>query len=315
MKNKIRSLITHQFVKGSFIFTISNFIISLLNYFFNFLVGRTLGPSSYGEVTAFFSYITIFSIPFTIISTLIIQKISSTNLDHYAYSKSLEGWFITKIKKWWFLFIMFIFITPFIPKLTNISHITGYLIIASVIIAPFSIFYISALQGLKLFLIVAVINVITAFIKFLGSFLVSLHIDGLLTVMSFLMFSTVFNLIAVFFSFNKYVKPEKLDYKIGKRIRDAVFNRYFVLTTASIISIILLTNVDIIFSKKYFTATEAGFFAAWSLFAKIIYYLIGPFVTLTFIFFSSDKDSKDQDRILIGTLGVLTIVSFLCLIL
>ncbi len=219
MKNRIKSFSNNLFIQGSFLFTVSNLIISLLNYFFNFLVGRALGPSGYGEITAFFSYTALFSIPFTIISTLIIQKIGSKETNHYAYAKSLELWFIKKIKKWWYLSLLLIILAPIMPRITNVSGVTGYLIIVVAILSPFSVFYSSALQGLKLFLISVVISIFTGFIKFTGALLVSLKIDGLLTVLLFLTISSIFNLVAVILSFRKYVKSIKAEAKIEKGIK------------------------------------------------------------------------------------------------
>ncbi len=311
MKNRIKSFSNNLFIQGSFLFTVSNLIISLLNYFFNFLVGRALGPSGYGEITAFFSYTALFSIPFTIISTLIIQKIGSKETNHHAYVKSLELWFIKKIKKWWYLSLLLIILAPIMPRITNVSGVTGYLIIVVAILSPFSVFYSSALQGLKLFLISVVISIFTGFIKFTGALLVSLKIDGLLTVLLFLTISSIFNLVAVILSFRKYVKSIKAEAKIEKGIKEAV-DKYFFLTSISVFSITLLANFDIIFVKKFFLPGDAGFFAAWSLFAKIIFYLVGPFVSLSFIFFSSKKNTKQQDKILIGTLLALVIVGSIC---
>jgi len=312
MKNKIKSLASNPFVQGSFLLTISNLIISTLNYFFNFLTGRALGPTGYGEITAFFSYSAIFSIPFTIVSSLIIQKIGSNDTNHYAFAKALELWFINKIKKWWFLSVLLIAIAPFMPRITNVAPVTGYLIIVAAIFAPFSVFYSSALQGLKLFLVFAVINIISAFIKFIGAVLVTFNIDGFITILSCLMISIIFNLVAVILSFRKYVKSPIPRRKIERRLTEAIFNRYFFLTSISVFSIVLLSNLDIIFVKKFFLPGEAGYFSAWSLFAKIIFYLVGPFVSLSFIFFSSKKNAGEQDRILIGTLLVLVVIGISC---
>lgn len=314
MKKKFHSIINNQFIQGSLLFTISNIFISLLNYFFNFLAGRSLGPTGYGEIVAFFSYTAIFSIPFTVISSLIIQKISSSNLDHLAFSKSLEFWFMGKLKKWWFISIIFLFIAPFLPKLTNLSPVTSFLIIFTVMLSLFSVFYSSALQGLRIFLLISIIGIITVFIKFLGALAISINFGGLSTILTFLVISSIFNLSAVFFSFKKFVRPRVVEYKIEKRIASAILNPYFFLTAISVISIILLTNFDIIFAKKFFVAKDAGLFAAWSLFAKIVFYLVGPLVTLSFIFFSNKKNIGEQERILAGTLLVLFFVGSACYI-
>lgn len=315
MKKLIKKMAANQFFQGSFIFTASNFIISVLNYFFNFLVGRALGPAGYGEITAFFSYTAIFSIPFAIATFLIIQKIGSANGNNYIYVKSVELWFIDKIKKWWFLFFLLILFIPLISPLTNVSFTTSLLIIITIILSSFSVFYFSALQGLKFFAVIALINTISISIKFIGSILVTLHIDGLTTIFLCLLAATIFNLLASFFSFKKLVCPSSVFKKIEKRIVHVIFNKFFYLTAISTISLILLTNFDIIFVKKFFSAKEAGLFSAWTLFSKIIFYLVSPIVGLTFVFFSSKKNDEEQNKIFMVTLLILIAVGSFCFVL
>lgn len=312
MKNKIKLLVNNQFFQGSFIFTASNFIISVFNYFFNFLAGRALGPMGYGEIAAYFSYTAIFSLPFTIISMLVIQKIGSKDINPRGFARSLEIWFDKKIKSYWSLAIVLIVFVPFIPKLTNVTLATAIAITISVILSPFFVFYSSALQGLKMFLAFALISVVVALIKLSGAILVTLKIDGVLTILICLTISNIIYLAAAILTFKKSVKVNTVKSNIEKRLIHALLNKYFFLTSISILSITLLSNLDMIFVKKFLVSSQAGFLGAWILFSRIIFYLVGPLISLSFIFFSSKKNADGQNKILSGSFIVLAFVSLIC---
>lgn len=312
MQKKLKAIINHQFIQGSFLFTISNFIISSLNYLFNFLSGRSLGPNGYGEIVAFFSYLALFSIPLTIVSSLIIQKIGSNNANRFSLAKSLEFWILSKIKRWWFLLIFLVLLAPFLPQITNLSPLTSYLLILTIAISILSIFYSSNLQGLRIFHIISAVSIVTAIIKFSGAFLASLNLGNLTTVLILIIVSNIFNFGASFFFFKNITQNIKIKEKVEKRIVNILLSPYFFLASVSIISITLLGNLDIVFAKKFFSAKDAGLFSAWSLFAKIIFYLASPLITLSFVFFSDKKNAEEQEKILLGTLFSLLFIGIGC---
>ena len=66
--------------------------------------------------------------------------------------------------------------------------------------------------------------------------------------------------------------------------------------------------------KKFFSPIDAGLYSAWSLFAKIIFFLIGPLISISFIFFSNKNNRHQQNKILIMSLIALFIVGFSCYI-
>ena len=75
MMKLLKKLWANEFFQGGFFLTSSSFTINVLNYFFNLLAARTLGPSGFGEITAFFSYNNIFSVPILVVTLVLIQKI------------------------------------------------------------------------------------------------------------------------------------------------------------------------------------------------------------------------------------------------
>lgn len=300
MKQLITRLRSNAFIQGGFLFTVSNLFVGLINYFFNFLAGRALGPEGYGEIAALFSYVVILNIPISVVGLLLIHKIGSAE-DPASYTLSLQNWLKAKLRKWWFFVIPIFVITPFVPSLTNLSPIAGYALPLLLLISFLGAFYSGAIQGLHLFVWFAVINILASAIKLGGAVLAIMGIGGLQSVILFIVLSSVISFVIGVYIFQKKITsnirslPEKT-----KRIRDIFKDRQLWYTAGATGILTLLNNIDIVYVKKVFPAEEAGIFGAWALFAKMILYAIGPLLTLSFIFFSSKKNEKYHHAVFIG---------------
>lgn len=309
----IKKLWRNEFYKGSFFVMISAFIISILNYFFNILAGRSLGPAGFGEITALFSYMAIISIPISILSTIVIQKVSEAEENDRSVVLSLEDFLYSKIKRWWFVFVGLLAIIPLLPRITNLSAISAFSLIPLIFISFLATFYSASLQGLKLFLIFSTIGIVCALIKLLGAVSISLGIGGLTTIVIFIFVSIIVGLLISIVIVKREVKEKINDShrltKINKRLLHIFANKQFVITTISIIGLTLFGTIDIIFVKKFFTSDQAGIYSSWSLFAKIILYFVGPINIVTFVFFSRKRNYSQQNKTLIIVLILLLFVS------
>ncbi len=306
MKKTFQKLRSNAFIQGGFLFTASNFLVGLINYFFNFLAGRALGPEGYGEIAALFSYVVIFSIPIGVIGMLLIQKIGSAEHGE-EYALAVEEWAKTKIRRWWFMFVAILVLTPFIPGLTNLTPAAGYALPLLFILSLLGAFYTGALQGLHLFVWFAAISILTALIKLTGAIIAMYGLGRLEIIILLIILSSIFSLFVSQFVFQRRLhKKAKAPQKLVKRIRDVFKDKQVWYTVSATGVLTLLNNIDIIFVKKMFPADEAGIFGAWALFAKMIFYALGPLLTLGFIFFSSKKYEKYHQ--------IVFIVSFLLFI-
>lgn len=310
MRKKIIELAGNEFVKGGVLFTVSSFIAGVLNYFFNLLAAHGLGPLGFGEITALFSYTIIFSVPMLVISLIIIEKLGSKEENAKNYAISLENWFLLKLKKWWFVIVLFTFLSPVVPRFTNLSQITGYFLIPLIILSFLNSYYLALLQGLKFFEWVSLLGIVSVLIKLAGSVFVVLGVDGISTIIFFLFVSS---LCSLYFSHKKIkhsvdvlkIKPQR----INKRILDVTANKQIIITFFSILALSMFNNADIIFVKKFLSPIDAGIYSSWSLFAKIILYLVGPIIMISFIFFSSRKSEKAHEKVLIYSLILLFLVA------
>ena len=57
MKEKIKLLVFNKFFSSSLVMIIGTNVVNLLNYIYHFLMGRMLGPSSYGELATLISLV------------------------------------------------------------------------------------------------------------------------------------------------------------------------------------------------------------------------------------------------------------------
>jgi len=307
--------LNNPFLRGSILFTVATFLGSFLNYVFNLIVAKKLGPTGFGEITALFSYTTIFSVPMAVITMVIIQKIGSNNERGLAYALTLEQWFLTKIKKWWLLLIPFLFLTPVIQKFTNLSFYSSASIAPFIMLSFIGAYYAALLQGLHLFGWISTIGIIAVLLKLSGAFAITDVSFGILIIIIFLFLSTASAVASSFIALRQISQESQLIHsKLKRGVLSSLFQKQVIITFFSILGLTLLGNADVVTAKKFLSAEQAGIYGSWSLFAKIILYLIGPLLTASYIFFSSLKNKRNHEKVLklsLTFLGLVAVVSFL----
>ncbi len=308
-----KNIWSSTFIKGGIFLTVSNFLVGFLNYLFNIITARVLGPAGYGEITALFSYLIILSAPVGILSTYTILKIGEKK-DQYSYTRSILIWAIQKVKRWWYIGIPALLVTPFLPSLTNLSPLVAYSILPIIIISFFLAFYDGALQSLHLLSVFAVLSIILAVIKLMGPVISFYSFPNINIILLFIFLSLLAKLILSHIVLsNKFTVHKSKIHNLNKRILEVFKDKNIWLTAISSMSIGFLSNIDIIYVKKMFSAEDAGIYSSWSLFAKIILYALGPLFGLSFIFFSSKKHEIHHQVFFIGSFIFLVIVGALSL--
>lgn len=310
VRTKIYHFLNTPFYRSSFLMTIGSFAGNLLNYAFNFISARALGPAGYGEIVSLFSYLSILTIPVVIPSTIITQKISAHRADRAVYASTIEAWILKKYARWWWLFILFVILSPLTPYVTNLSLTTSIALVPLLLFSVVGAFYLAALQGLRRFQDFISIGLISTIIKLIGALLVFLGIFGFNSILIMLIASAVFSFYQGKKIFTRYtgMQDPKNHTVYTQRIAGVVANKQFVITALSLIAVMLFNNVDIMFVKKFYSAHDAGIYSAWSLFAKIIFYVIGPIIAVGFVFFA-DKTDDNHVKTLKSSLMILMFIS------
>jgi O-antigen/teichoic acid export membrane protein len=310
MRSTVKKIYANEFLKGGVFLTTGSFLANILNYLFNVIAGRSLGPSGYGELATFFSYSIIVSVPLTVVSTILIQRISAAGENRFVQAYRYEVFFIEKIKKIWPFFLILIVFEPFIPRLTNLSPITGYSLIPFLLLSFPTTFFTASFQGLRLFALFSLYSLLTTFIKFLGAVLVGAGFGGIATIMTLLYASVIFMIVAGHLALRQNNTFKKNSgHSTDKKLRYILRDKQFITTTLSILAITLFNNIDIIFVKKYFLPSDAGIYASWSLFSKIILYTITPLISVSFVFFSGRQEQNKETQTIKASLIGLTVVA------
>jgi len=320
MRKKISALAKHPFVQGGIILTFSNIITGFLNYLFNSLSAKALGPAGYGEITTLFSYLVVFSVPLGVISTDLIRRIGYLKSDKTNTILGWESWIWKKIYQWRLLIVPYCLLTLIIPRLTNLSLFSSIALLIFIFLAFIGTFYNATIQGLQLFSIAAGLSIVSVLLKLVGPLLVSFHFGGVNLVIAVLVIGS-FLLLPVYqiIIHKKLINNQEKSITpvpLNKRIISLFINQNIIITTLSILAITLFNNFDMMFAKKFFTSEMAGLYGAWNLLAKIVLYAGGPLSGLSFVFFSNQSYKKQHKKsllfIIVGVffVGVIMLVTY-----
>lgn len=313
MRRHIKLYWSNEYVQGGVLLTLSAFLANALNYVFNFFAARVLGPSGYGELIAFYSYIALFSVPMVVFSNIIIQRISSRAENPYAYANS----FAVQFKHLLFRLLPFIGLSllgiPFISRITNLSPVVSYLLIPAVVLSLVSSFYLSVYQGLKLFFLFSLLGLISVVFKLASITIPVLKYGSLNEVLIFQFCASVFVLALSYFILSNLLRNYvyRRSSSTVSKLHRFLTGSQFIITLFSVLSFTMLSNMDVMFVKKFFSSGDTGIYSSWALFAKIILYVVAPLTQISFVFFAGNTRKYLQDRVLLITLGILVFVGVL----
>lgn len=313
---KITQLLNHNFIRGGIILSLSTVIVNLFNYLFHVLSARTLGPSDYGEIASLFSYIALLSIPFSTIPSLIIRKLGYAGKDRKAVALAIETWFIGRVKQWWIIPIALLILTIFIPFLTGLQLISGFVLVCTVYLGIINSVYAALLNGLQFFKDVGIYSISTAFIKLIGVLLIIIGIGQIGTIYFWFIMQSLFGIGYCWYVLRKIPHQNKKDlFEIRSSVQSIVVHPATLLTSLSLLGITLLGNVDVIYVKRFFLTHDVGIYGAWSLFAKTIFYILSPLNAITLIFFSAHESKQNSRQAVNSILVLLTLTGIVFYIL
>lgn len=279
MKEKIRSFLFSPLVKGSFLLAVASLLGNLLNYFFNLLVGRSLGPSLYG---AFGSLISIVTIVLALASG--VQIVSAKHASRFMVGKKekIHSLFIVLNKKMamvgLLVFLLFASLSPFIARFLKLPNYLPVLFLSFIFLIAFLVPVARGiLQGLQKFFFLSMATTLEAGIKFFAALILlalGFSLNGAIVALILGMFISY---VVVFFPLRKMLSQsqDSQALKIKKIKEDTLAVTLFYLGST------LLITLNIIFVKYYFPSFEAGLFVSVSTLSLIIYYLISAIVAVS----------------------------------
>jgi O-antigen/teichoic acid export membrane protein len=255
-------------------------------------MGRMLDVERFGIFNSLFSFYAIISIPVTVI-LIVVSKYVSEN-------KALGGNLNSLLKI--FFFYVFIFLICYIlcgialsgliASFINVENkkLVSFFIIAAGfgLILPVAT---GGLQGEKKFFAFGIVNLIFPLTKLFGSVvfvLLGLELNGI--VLSLILgnfFAISFGL--WFLKFDLKPSSEKINYKFSVKALQFVWITFLVN-----IGMTVLTNIDIIIVKHFFTDEATGFYSVASVLGKTILYISSSIVLVMFPFITEAIVKKDD---------------------
>lgn len=309
--NSIKKITRNEFFNASIWVFLATGTMSVGNYFYHLLMGRMLGPESYGVLESTISFLYLLSVPFMAL-TLIIVKFVSAYKGKKDY-KSISGFYFY-LNKNLFIFgiiatLIILLLSPIIISLLHLPSILFSVFIGmNFFIGLFSVLTKSMLQGLFRFSVFFITNAIEALTKII--------LAVILVILGFKAIGAYFALVAsIFVSYlvaSYFVKKEKFIFEKFTGSRN-IF-RYSIHVFLTILGLTSLFTMDIILVRFFFPGVESGYYAALSVLGKVIFFASSPLTVVMFPIVSEKHAVGEKFQHLIFTSFGLTAIIALVLI-
>lgn len=305
MIKKVSIIINNPLFTGSGVMIIGSNTANAINYLYHLIMGRLLGPSSYGELATLISLIGMLSIITASVSLVVTKYVSaSANLDE---RENLIGWFKTRaILISLLIFTLILLISPFLASFLKIDKIS-YLILIAIS---------------SLFSFAAVINraILQGILKFKEMVLTILAENSFKVILSIALIYLGYELFGAMLAFSLatligwYLANAYLRSSTMKLIQTPPNLKSMIIYTFPVIiqtmSTTSLYSSDLILVKHFFSSHEAGIYAALSTLGKIIFFGAGPISTAMFPLVSQRQAQGDNyKRIFLYSLILTAVMS------
>lgn len=307
IKGIISKIFSHSLFKNSVIVLIGAMAANVLSYAYHLVMGRVLGPSGYGELSALLSLLYIFTVPLLVAQTVLVKFVSGFKAHgDVGQAKSL---FLKTTK----LFVVasiigFPIVLIFGPWITSFLHLSSpilfVLLYVLLVVSLLSVATGSMISGYQKFVWVSVMGALAILMKLLASIpLVGWGVPGMMlaaVIASVLVYGLYF--IPIRFLLSVKAKPTRLSR------RDAF--GFAVPTLLIQLGITSLYSTDIILVRHFFNAHDAGLYAALAILGKIIFYASSAVAMVLFPVLSERFAKGDSTKKLVfGSVGAVSMVS------
>jgi O-antigen/teichoic acid export membrane protein len=289
MRKFIKQIITNPFFAGSAVMIIGSNAVNFLNYVYHLVMGRLLGPSSYGELATLFSLLSLLGIiPLSL--NLVIMKYVSSNKTKNQIS-NLVRWLNKKI----FIGVGIVFIiislsSPFFSSFLKINNPLFFIAVGIVFVSvTMMVFNRSILQGLLRFnSVVATLLTENGLKLLLGVIFVCLGFSVGGTMVGLLLATLITWFLTTYF-LKDYFKNGRIS---AIDIKPMFF--YSIPVLIQSIAITSLYSTDVVLVKHFFSPHEAGIYAALSTLGKIIFFGTLPISAVMFPIVSKKYALKEN---------------------
>ncbi len=278
----LRRVTNSTLVRGSLLVFIGNNVANFGNFLYNLFMGRLLGPEKYGELGAILSIMILIGLPLGILNLLLVKIVSS-----YWGRKEIGAINSILVSLTPQLFILGLVFTgvlllskTFLLDFLNLESFLPIVILSlSFILTGPSILARSVLTGTLSFSYMAVNNVVEVTLKVVISvILVYLNFQLIGALLGPIIGGVIIYLLTLMEL--KIILKGAQD--LGKwRFEKGMIHQFLSLFLGTL-ALTAFFTVDIILVRHFFPTTIAGEYTALSTIGKIIYFAVGPVITVMF---------------------------------
>ncbi len=270
-------ILSNPLFSGSFIMIFGTNFANFIAYLYHVVFGRFFTPSQYGELAATFSIIGMVSSAITFFSLVVIKFVSS------AANKDEQGkylrWFLHRgLILGVLLCLSFVFFTSSLSEFLHVSKNSIYLIGPILFFSLISLIFKSFLQGVIKFKE----NVIVTNVEILGRLLFGLVFVYLgYQVFGAMIGFLVSNIVGMLWG-RWYLSSYSLLGKEERGIDTQKIVSYSIPILLSSLAANSLLSMDLVLVKHFFSAEDAGIYAAVGTLGKMIFYGTSPVAAVMF---------------------------------
>lgn len=266
---KASAIFSHPLARGSFIVLIGSTLANIGAYVYHLVVGRMLGPASYGELASLFSFSYILNVPSLVLQTVLTKYIAGyRSKNEIGKAKNLS----VSMIRWLVVagIAGLIVIIPFMWLLADFLHIRHPVSILFMYLTSalwlVTVVQTSLLQGFQMFTAAMVLTNIVTVLRLAG---------GVVGAAMGVVETVIAGFITGLVGFVAYFIPLRFVYSAkgaptGIARKDMI--SYSLPGAVTMLGITSLYSTDILLAKHYLPPVEAGYYAALSVMGKIVYF-------------------------------------------
>ncbi len=276
----IKKLFTTKLGRGTLVMVGGSFMVGGISFLFNPVMGNLLTIKEYGELVTILSLLIILSVPSLTLNTVLIKF--SASYQAQGDMASVKSLFVEASKKLFFASFVLLLISWFskdyIAQFLQIddSNLLIYLGILTIVTIFFTING-AFLQGLLKFEAFTSASFLNSFLRIIfaaGLIYLGLNVRGALAGLILALFSAylltlVFLKKILTFPGGQLVNWRKIFYFVGPAF-------------SSLLGITILSTVDIILVKHFFSPIEAGLYSAVTVTGRVIIFTCLPITQVIF---------------------------------
>ncbi|OGM21357.1 hypothetical protein A2714_02575 [Candidatus Woesebacteria bacterium RIFCSPHIGHO2_01_FULL_38_9] len=287
-KFSVNYFLTHPLFSGSAVMIMGSNFANFIAYMYHLIVGRLLGPASYGELAAVISVLGLIFTSLNFIGLVVVKFASSANEREL---KGIYSWFSSiALKAGIGLSIAVLILTPFFSNFLHINKEMFFLLVPILSFSVLTFVYRSFLQGLMRFKEV-VISSNADFVArlILGVIFIYAGLSAFGAMLGILLSSVI-----AFLILRHYLRDYRI-LKISKKFSNSkqVFS-YAIPIFFATVATNSMFSTDVVLVKHFFNSHDAGIYASISTLGKIIFFGAGPVGAVMFPMISK-RHAKGQN--------------------